>query len=395
MLKVWNATLVVATFSLALLGTFLVRSGVLQSIHAFGASTVGAPILVLIAVVADRFDGIDRLPPRRPALGEADRLAVLARVDLPRQQPAAGLALPGDLLGHVVPADLGAVHRRQGIAGGALVRPLHHPAGGPAGPVHRNRPAAGLAASQLGVGAARLRRPGDRSAGRRPRRRASVRRRTQALGASAVRLRGLRAHRAGPGALARRLGSPGAFGRVDAGGDVCGRRPQPAPLRRLHRPRRHRRAAGRRRRLLELSDQPRDQPAARAGDDDRRLPGRLQAADRQRRQRAHRLRGGAQRAPRATSTSRSIQPGATSGRRASRSSGRSAPSSTASRPARSACAAASATTSGPRCSRTSHRCCATPAAPTAASRCWLAPVCATRWRAGTRPGSAARRRSCG
>jgi cytochrome c-type biogenesis protein CcmF len=51
MLKVWNASLIVATFSLALLGTFLVRSGVLQSIHAFGASTVGTPILVLIAVV--------------------------------------------------------------------------------------------------------------------------------------------------------------------------------------------------------------------------------------------------------------------------------------------------------------------------------------------------------
>jgi len=51
MLKVWNVSLIVATFSLALLGTFLVRSGVLQSIHAFGASTVGAPILVLIGVV--------------------------------------------------------------------------------------------------------------------------------------------------------------------------------------------------------------------------------------------------------------------------------------------------------------------------------------------------------
>jgi cytochrome c-type biogenesis protein CcmF len=51
MLKVWNVSLIVATFSLALLGTFLVRSGVLQSIHAFGASTVGAPLLVLIAVV--------------------------------------------------------------------------------------------------------------------------------------------------------------------------------------------------------------------------------------------------------------------------------------------------------------------------------------------------------
>ncbi len=51
MLKVWNAGLIVATFSLALLGTFLVRSGVLQSIHAFGDSTVGPYILGLIAVV--------------------------------------------------------------------------------------------------------------------------------------------------------------------------------------------------------------------------------------------------------------------------------------------------------------------------------------------------------
>ena len=51
MLKVWNAVLVVGTFSMALLGTFLVRSGVLQSIHAFGDNTVGPYILGLIAVV--------------------------------------------------------------------------------------------------------------------------------------------------------------------------------------------------------------------------------------------------------------------------------------------------------------------------------------------------------
>jgi cytochrome c-type biogenesis protein CcmF len=51
MLKVWNASLIVGTFSMALLGTFLVRSGVLQSIHAFGDSTVGPYILGLIGVV--------------------------------------------------------------------------------------------------------------------------------------------------------------------------------------------------------------------------------------------------------------------------------------------------------------------------------------------------------
>jgi cytochrome c-type biogenesis protein CcmF len=52
MLRVWNVSLIVATFVLALIGTFLVRSGILDSIHAFGASTLGKPFLVLIAAVA-------------------------------------------------------------------------------------------------------------------------------------------------------------------------------------------------------------------------------------------------------------------------------------------------------------------------------------------------------
>ena len=51
MLRVWNVSLICATFALSLLGTFLVRSGVLQSIHAFGESKVGPPLLVLIGVV--------------------------------------------------------------------------------------------------------------------------------------------------------------------------------------------------------------------------------------------------------------------------------------------------------------------------------------------------------
>ncbi|MDQ3758585.1 MAG: cytochrome c biogenesis protein CcsA, partial [Actinomycetota bacterium] len=51
MLKVWNVSLICATFALSLLGTFLVRSGILQSIHAFGESTVGTPLLVLIGLV--------------------------------------------------------------------------------------------------------------------------------------------------------------------------------------------------------------------------------------------------------------------------------------------------------------------------------------------------------
>ncbi len=47
MLKVWNASLVLASGTLAILGTFLVRSGILDSIHAFGASTLGVPFVLL------------------------------------------------------------------------------------------------------------------------------------------------------------------------------------------------------------------------------------------------------------------------------------------------------------------------------------------------------------
>jgi len=50
MLRVWNLSLLVATFSLTILGTFLTRSGVLDSVHAFTASPVGPAVLGLFAV---------------------------------------------------------------------------------------------------------------------------------------------------------------------------------------------------------------------------------------------------------------------------------------------------------------------------------------------------------
>jgi cytochrome c-type biogenesis protein CcmF len=51
MLKAWNVSLIVAAFLMALLGTFLVRSGILDSIHAFGASTLGVPFLAFIVLL--------------------------------------------------------------------------------------------------------------------------------------------------------------------------------------------------------------------------------------------------------------------------------------------------------------------------------------------------------
>jgi cytochrome c-type biogenesis protein CcmF len=51
MLKVWNVSLVLLFGTLSIFGTFLVRSGVLDSIHAFGASTLGVPFVILLATM--------------------------------------------------------------------------------------------------------------------------------------------------------------------------------------------------------------------------------------------------------------------------------------------------------------------------------------------------------
>ena len=51
MLRVWNLSLVIATFSLTILGTFLTRSGVINSVHAFSEGSVGPWLLVFFAVI--------------------------------------------------------------------------------------------------------------------------------------------------------------------------------------------------------------------------------------------------------------------------------------------------------------------------------------------------------
>ncbi len=51
MLKVWNVSLALGTGTLAIMGTFLVRSGILDSIHAFGGHTLGVPFVLLIAAM--------------------------------------------------------------------------------------------------------------------------------------------------------------------------------------------------------------------------------------------------------------------------------------------------------------------------------------------------------
>ncbi|MGK5095063.1 heme lyase CcmF/NrfE family subunit [Deltaproteobacteria bacterium TL4] len=51
MLKIWNMVLIIITFGLSILGTFIVRSGVLNSVHAFAQSEVGPAFLVFLAAI--------------------------------------------------------------------------------------------------------------------------------------------------------------------------------------------------------------------------------------------------------------------------------------------------------------------------------------------------------
>src|ERR671935_989719 len=65
MLRVWNVTLVIVTFFLTIFGTFMTRSGVVQSVHAFGEDPVLAKLFTgfMILIVVGSFGlVIYRLP---------------------------------------------------------------------------------------------------------------------------------------------------------------------------------------------------------------------------------------------------------------------------------------------------------------------------------------------
>ncbi len=51
MLRIWNLTLLCSTFALTILGTFLTRSGVIDSVHAFSNSSVGPLLLCFFGLI--------------------------------------------------------------------------------------------------------------------------------------------------------------------------------------------------------------------------------------------------------------------------------------------------------------------------------------------------------
>ena len=50
-LKIWNYILIIITFSLTIIGTFITRSGVLNSVHAFAQSEIGPSFLVFTVIL--------------------------------------------------------------------------------------------------------------------------------------------------------------------------------------------------------------------------------------------------------------------------------------------------------------------------------------------------------
>lgn len=84
MLRVWNLSLLCATFALTILGTFLTRSGVLDSVHSFTESPIGPWLLGLFAVVV--FLGVGLIGWR------GDRLRAPGSVDSPVSREGAFLA---------------------------------------------------------------------------------------------------------------------------------------------------------------------------------------------------------------------------------------------------------------------------------------------------------------
>ena len=65
MLRIWNVTLVIITFFLTIFGTFMTRSGVVQSVHAFGDDPMLAKLFTgfMVAILTVSFGlVIYRLP---------------------------------------------------------------------------------------------------------------------------------------------------------------------------------------------------------------------------------------------------------------------------------------------------------------------------------------------
>jgi cytochrome c-type biogenesis protein CcmF len=129
MLRVWNLSLLVSTFSLTILGTFLTRSGVLNSVHAFSESNIGPFLLGFFALIVVVSVGL---------IGwRGDKLRAPGTIDSPLSREGAFLANNVIfsvfafvvLLGTVFPLIVEALQNRQLVVGEPFFDKLAVPTG--------------------------------------------------------------------------------------------------------------------------------------------------------------------------------------------------------------------------------------------------------------------------
>ncbi|MEM9041295.1 MAG: cytochrome c-type biogenesis CcmF C-terminal domain-containing protein [Actinomycetota bacterium] len=129
MLRVWNLSLLIATFALTILGTFLTRSGVINSVHAFGDGPVGAWFLGGFAVIVAVSLGL--------IAWRGDRLRSPGSIDSPLSREGAFLANNVlftvfafvVLLGTIFPLLVEAVQDRRTVVGAPYFDRLSTPIG--------------------------------------------------------------------------------------------------------------------------------------------------------------------------------------------------------------------------------------------------------------------------
>ena len=129
MLRVWNLSLLVATFALTILGTYLTRSGLLSSVHAFGDGPVGNYLLAFFGLVIVVSLGL---------IGwRGDRLRAPGAIDSPVSREGAFLANNVlftvfafvVLLGTVFPLLVEALQDRRTVVGAPYFNRLSMPIG--------------------------------------------------------------------------------------------------------------------------------------------------------------------------------------------------------------------------------------------------------------------------
>lgn len=129
MLRVWNLSLLVATFSLTILGTFITRSGIVNSVHAFAAGEVDGYLLGFFALVVLVSLGL---------IGwRGDRLRSPGQIDSPVSREGAFLANNVVfavfafivLLGTVFPLLVEVIQDRQTVVGAPYFDRLSMPIG--------------------------------------------------------------------------------------------------------------------------------------------------------------------------------------------------------------------------------------------------------------------------